>query len=285
MSNLRILQTDQLAWAKALPAKNVWQIRLPDQCLHVNDVSGHFRALRPAGELVVVRLADNRISERPIIIQGEYSEERVLQHFAWVLPELKPVQCMLWRAVNAIRVPVLRQFYLAVLSNDELMQAFYVAKASHHHHHDYPGGLLAHSYEVASSAASLAKQYQLDHLSICISFIAGLLHDIGKIKLYYNEQDGTGVCGQHEAFNFLALAEPLNALQKSAPNIFEALSSALVAKVGYHQPQYLPETIIRLCDRLSAEIAQSRKAFATAPKHYWYVKSPVDGRIFKRLAN
>mgnify|MGYP001228260600 CR=1 FL=1 len=272
----------QLAWAKVMPNTELWELKMPGKKLVIKDSGGLFRTVRPEGELVIISMRGDQIIEQPHVVYGEQDEALLSRHFGWVLPGQEYILCMLWRMLGAIKIPELRSFYYAVLSDDGLMEQFYRAKASHHHHHNYPGGLLEHSYQVASSAASMARQYSLGHASVCICFLGGLLHDLGKVRLFYNDSD-LGVCGQHEAFTLMILAKPLEDLRRMKPNLFEALASVFTVKVGRHQPQYLPETIVRLCDKLSAEVSRCRQAFEGMPDYFWYAKSELDDRVYKRL--
>lgn len=283
MNNVSIMSAEQkLAWAKVMPNTALWELKMPSKKLVIKDSAGLFRAVRPEGELVIISMRDGRITEEPWVVYGEQDEALLNRHFSWVLPGQEHILCMLWHMLGVIKIPELRSFYFAVLSDDELMERFYRAKASHHHHHNYEGGLLEHSYQVASSAASMGRQYKLGHTSECICFLGGLLHDLGKVRLFYNDSH-QGVCGQHEAFTLMILAKPLEELRRLRPNLFEALAAVFTVKVGRHQPQYLPETIVRLCDSLSAEVSRCRKAFAGMPDYFWYAKSELDDRVYKRL--
>lgn len=273
---------DRLVWAKALPEDRMWSVQGADLDFTLHDTYGMFCEVDPEGALVIIQLQRGQLCGLPVAVKGEHEEDQMLRHFMWVRPGMEHIQCMLWRVLNFIRVPELWFFYYSILTSDQIMEPLYRAKGSHDHHHNYPGGLLEHSYDVASSAATHAKQYCLGHTTIWISFVAGLLHDIGKIGMFYNQERG-GVCVQHEALSFMLLSEPLAELQQVSPNLFEALSSTLTAKAGRHQPQYLPETIVRMCDRLSVEINMCRKAFSTMPAYYWYAKSDIENRVHKRL--
>lgn len=53
------------------------------------------------------------------------------------------------------------------------------------HHNPYEGGLLKHSLNVARTSAKLAKERGL---SVKKAFLAGLVHDIGKLKIYRKEK-------------------------------------------------------------------------------------------------
>ena len=288
MGSLIKKTTPVLAWAKVIYEScdsTCWSIRSvkSESLIYVKDEL--MKGVNTKGQLLIAHMNNQKLVKKPSLIRGHHSESRVINHFLWVPQGLEDTQRMIWGMLNFFKEPALRAFYAAILTNDELMQKFYKAKASHHHHHDHEGGLLEHSFEVAMSAATLSEQYQLNHNTTCICFLAGLLHDIGKVKMYYNVSGPQGVCGQHEAFSFMELAQPLDALHKADPALFEALSGALTAKVGQHLPLYLPETIVRMCDRLSAEIAQCRKACDGMPDYFWYVKSESENRVYKRLGS
>jgi len=113
--------------------------------------------------------------------------------------------------------------------------------------------LLEHSVEVALTARMLCQQYQLDSRTADVAFLGGLLHDVGKLYLYYNNSSGEGIC------------------------------SCLSASVGKQQIQYMPETIVKMADRLSAEVYHWRRVFVGLPDFYWFHKSDEDARIYKRL--
>lgn len=115
-------------------------------------------------------------------------------------------------------------------------------------------------------------------------FLGGLLHDAGKLYLYYNQPAGEGVCEQHEALTFMCLQPQLNQLRQHAPRLFEALCGCLTQS-DHHAASYLPETIVRMADRLSAEVCNWRRAFANTPSFYWYCKSIDNQRIYKRLGS
>lgn len=187
----------------------------------------------------------------------------------------------IWSMLAYIDDALLQRFLLDVLMDDQLMLAFCRDKASHGYHHNHVGGLLAHSYEVAVSAAMLCSQHQLGMKATWVAFIGGLLHDIGKVRMFYN--DSSGLSGEHEAYNFMVLSAPLEHLRMKSAPLFEALSACLALSSSRYSDPYQVAGIVRMCDRLSAEVCNWRKAFEKRPSHFWYVKSQQDGRIYKRL--
>ena len=240
----------------------------------------------PDGQLMTLELDIQKglyAVSNPLIIYGVDDKALLERHFAWVPVGKEYILRDIWGFLVHIEDPALRAFYQSVLFDDSIMQFFLQGRASHHHHHEHVGGLLEHSYEVASTAASLCWQHKVGSLSACVAFIGGLLHDIGKIHLYYNQLNGGGVCGQHESFNFLVLARPLDKLRVSSPKVFEALCSCLTIKLGHQVDSYLPANMVHLCDRLSVDVCNWRRAFAGAPPYYWYAKSSQGEQLYKRL--
>ncbi|PSJ37795.1 HD domain-containing protein [Zobellella taiwanensis] len=207
--------------------------------------------------------------------------QQVEHQLAWLSGQQQALLMDVWSMLAVIDDEVLRDFLLDILSNDAIMAPFCNSRASHRHHHDQPGGLLAHSHEVAMTAAMLCSQYGLGQRSIWVAFVGGLLHDIGKIRMYYNEN--AGICGQHESFNFMVLGQQLERLRLSSPKVFEALSACLETKVGKYTDPYQVASIVRMCDRLSADVSNWKNAFARVPAYFWYARSSRDQQLYKRL--
>ena len=279
----------ELVWAQRERAdceNDYWSFVSRSRSVTLNLSSSSMNHVRPDGQLIVLGLdhsGDQLSVRRAVIIPEVEDKAMVMRHFKWSTIGSNSALRDIWAVLGYIPEPALRAFYHAVLSDDSIMRPFYSAKASHHHHHDHVGGLLEHSHEVASTAVMLCMRHNLGPLSLALAFIGGLLHDIGKVHLYYNQEPGLGVCGQHEAYNLLILARPLEALRQASPKIFEALTGCLVAKVGQRSGQYPTETIVRMCDRLSAEVSNWRRAFENKPESFWYAKCANTDHIYKRL--
>jgi hypothetical protein len=239
--------------------------------------------VNPAGQWLLVELNWRKGEWQIVNLILIPSDDKAVveRHLAWVPAEQGYILSDLWGMLSYFRDKELRAFYYSVLTDDVIMAPFFQAKASHRHHHNHVGGLLEHSHEVAMTAAMLCVQHNLGRRSTCVAFLGGLLHDIGKLHLYYNYQKG--VCGQHEAYNFLVLGQPLEVLRVTAPQVFEALTDCLTVKVGKHAEAYLPASLVRMCDRLSVDLSNWRQAFVNLPHYYWYAKSPRDEQIYKRL--
>ncbi|MDV2858228.1 HD domain-containing protein [Oceanimonas sp. CAM02] len=280
-------QRPQLLWASQLfddGALASWQFSASAWHCSLSLEPWKMQGVSPYGQWVLVELNEQeghfRLKSVQTLPEG-VSRQQVEHQLAW-LPESQQALLMdVWSMLAVIDDEVLRDFLLDILSNDAIMAPFCESRASHRHHHDQPGGLLVHSHEVAITAAMLCSQYGLGQRSIWVAFLGGLLHDIGKIRLYYNEN--AGICGQHESFNFLVLGQQLEQLRLASPKVFEALSACLETKVGKYTDPYQVANIVRMCDRLSADVANWKSAFAGVPAHFWYARCPRDQQWYKRL--
>jgi len=100
--------------------------------------------------------------------------------------------------------------------------------ASLYHHENHENGLLKHSLAVADLASSKA---QKENLPLKDVYLAGLLHDIGKIKLYTKTEKGNWIStgAKQEVVNQLTLKElkeKFGIREISDPKIWEIVKSA-----------------------------------------------------------
>lgn len=186
----------------------------------------------------------------------------------------------LWCYLADIQDTSLQRFYYDVLDNDALIHPFCYAKASLDFHHNYLGGLFEHSIEVAETVLLICHRLGIHHTHRDIALLGGLFHDLGKINMFYNAQDG--VRAQHENLNFILLAKPLEKLKQRNPLQFEALSSCLSLHSNEKKDPYCIASIVKAADKISAEINQFNNAFENTPEHYSFTKN-LDGRFYKRL--
>ena len=288
------LECGELMWATRLQVIDQglgqWQLWSPsaEHCLPLARVT--MESIAPAGQLVMATLG---LGDQGVTLDmcrgldGMVGEEaRTLWnfHLGFAINERHGQMILaLWRFYSALPPGALQHFFIGILRDRTFIEGFYRGRASHHHHHDHVGGLLEHSVEVAMTAMMLCRQYQLDHQTSDVAFLGGLLHDVGKLYLYYNASQGEGVCSQHEALNFMKLEPYLQQLMYQDPRVFEALTACLSSSLGKPKIQYMPETIVKMADRLSAEVFNWRRVFVGMPDFYWFRKSSSDERVYKRL--
>ncbi len=264
-----------------LSPKAVHRVSVSDKCMATIAPSGQLVLAMLGMEQQSVTLRSCRALEG---ITGDEGRQLWEFHLGLALNEShgQMIQA-LWRFYAMLPPGGLRRFSLGILRDRRFITGFYRGRAIHHHHHDHVGGLLEHSVEVAMTARMLCRQYRLDGRTADVAFLGGLLHDVGKLYLYYNVEAGEGICSQHEALNFMKLEPHLQSLMSQDPRAFEALSACLSASIGKPLIQYMPETIVKMADRLSAEVFNWRRVFAGLPDFYWFRKSTSDTRIYKRL--
>lgn len=169
----------------------------------------------------------------PVIIAGIEDKALVERHFTWLPAGREYILRDIWGMLGHLPDPALRQFYHMCVGRrwgswrrssrpgpatvtTTIMSAGYLNTAMRSPRPPPPSA--------CSTRSAL--------VSTCVAFVGGLLHDIGKIHLYYNAEDGEGICGQHESYNFLVLARQMEALRMAALRLFEAPSSCLSIKIG-----------------------------------------------------
>lgn len=277
---------NMLAWAfkinEGVSAED-WALQNSNTQVFISIKKGELSHVDENGALIYIGLCNGQLVRKPIVIDSRITKNMASRQFQLVLPGNETRLRVMWTMLAFISHQALKNFYWAVLSDDKIMSKFYRAKASQSHHHCHAGGLFEHSVEVASSAFMNVRQNRLGELTSYIAFVSGLLHDIGKIEMYYNTNAKKGAGCQHEALAFMVLSEQLAELKKVDEMVFEAISNTLTAKIGSARNEYLSETIVRMCDRISADANRTRQVFKGKPAHYWYVRSARDKRVFKRL--
>ncbi|MCY9824118.1 HD domain-containing protein [Aeromonas media] len=279
----------ELVWAELAcgsPCAGMWRLTSSRGEHYVGSNGDLLVDVAPAGQWLMVELSGMEGALQltsAMRLPVEVCRDDIEQQYLWLVGEQQAILWDIWGMLAYLPDVALQRFYLAVLRDERIMRPFFTGKASHQYHHNHVGGLLEHSHEVAITASALCMQHQVGQLSTIVAFIGGLLHDIGKIHLYYNNQDGQGILGQHESFNFMVLAEPLARLSREAPKLFEAIGACLSIKVGRPSEAYLPAQMVHICDRLSMDVHNWRRAFSEVPSYYWFVKSSHGDQVYKRL--
>lgn len=274
----------QLLWAERLYEGDEWAVSSLETGLCVQLDSLPLSDYQAAGQWILGNLVSDNGSwqvRNLRCLPGGIQKGLPEHQLGWLEPENQAFLLNIWSMLAYIEDSVLQAFLLEVLSDEQIMLPFCTAKASGSYHHSQPGGLLAHSYQVAMCAAMMCSQLQLGRRATWVAFLGGLLHDIGKIWMFYNSPQGVG--GQHESYSFIVLGRHLESLRQASHQLFEALASCLsIARPGVHDP-YQVADIVRMCDRMSAAACSRRSAFAGVPDYFWYAHSSQDGRLYKRL--
>lgn len=279
----------ELVWAElvhGMPYDGVWRLNYPQGERYVELCSDLLVDVVPAGQWLMVEVSGEKggvYLTSAMGLSAEVRRDEIERQYQWLTTAQQSILGDIWGMLAYLPDAALRRFYLAVLLDERIMRPFFTGRASHQYHHNHEGGLLEHSHEVAITASALCMQHQVGPLSTSVAFIGGLLHDIGKVHLFYNNPDGQGVVGQHESFNFMVLAEPLARLSRESPKLFEAIGACLSIKIGRQTEAYLPAQMVHICDRLSMDVHNWRRAFTEVPAYYWFVKSPHGDQIYKRL--
>ena len=164
-------------------------------------------------------------------------------------------------------VPALKHFLRDVFADEAIRTAFLSLPASLNHHHAWPGGLAAHSLEVATiTRHTLTGLGEDEHW---LAATAGLLHDIGKIRTLRGDGRRTqlGFVVRHEALAVEILAPALKTLDQAWPDGGIALRYLLTwRQTRTGAPPLLPGAVALDCaDRISSAQAVRDDLFRGRP--------------------
>lgn len=171
---------------------------------------------------------------------------------------------------HSIQSKALQTFIVKTLSNSEINNAFITSPASVSHHHSETGGLLAHTVEVAE-IVSKHVYINNDERDICI--VAGLFHDIGKIKVYneFGRLNPLGKLVNHDALTLEVCASALSQLDQDWPDAAFTLRHIWTcASPGsrYGNQSATPLThIVRSADKISVDRYMHKKHLDTQTQH------------------
>ena len=206
-------------------------------------------------------------------------------------------------AVNKLQSEPLKIFIRQVLERRDRVEPFLRAPASGRYHHSYPGGLLIHSLEVANSVRGMIElnEPEMPQQHKEIGYIAGLLHDIGKIRSF----DATGVRHpqslliEHDALTLELCAPGLAWLDHNYPDtamIFRHLWTCASPGARYgQQPMMTLARYLRDADGQSAMADNQRMAFRYKPttggfrtlgrNRYWQPKPETKQATLARISD
>lgn len=176
--------------------------------------------------------------------------------------------------VRTCPVPVLRQFTWRVLGQSRVGVPFFQARASQDHHHAFAGGLADHSLAVAKLTPQSLPD--MDEREAWLCAIAGLLHDIGKVRCF--DERGTitpGFVLRHEHWTLEVLAEALSWLDRQWSDGALAIRYLLTAKdttAGY-RPLLPGVMAIAYADRMNSALDVRAHAFAERPQWQRFAKT------------
>ena len=145
----------------------------------------------------------------------------------------------------------LKEFVLSVFRDCNITDDFFRIPASKKHHHAFSGGLLVHSSDVAMQVFS---QHLIPETERYIGTIAGLFHDIGKIRTLSTNSTSPSLYIDHENYTLEILAPHLHMLEKNNKQFADTLRYLLTWKPrGYDRiPEFEVYEAIKNADRISS---------------------------------
>jgi 3'-5' exoribonuclease len=172
-------------------------------------------------------------------------------------------------AVRSLECGYLQVFIKRVLERRDRLEVFLKAPASKNYHHNEPGGLLAHSLEVAQNVLRMAQinEPEMPRSLQELGFVAGMLHDIGKTYTFdmYGKPTAAAHLCDHADLTLEACAYGLAYLDKVVPDAAVALRHIWTcaspgARYG-NAPAMTLARYVRDADAQSAMADNQRKAY------------------------
>lgn len=176
--------------------------------------------------------------------------------------------------VRTCPIPVLRQFTWLVLGRPDIGVPFFRARASEDHHHAFSGGLAQHSLAVAK--LTLQALPDMDDREAWLCAIAGLMHDIGKIRCFdENGKTAAGFVLRHEQWTLEILAEALAWLDRQWPDGALAIRYLLSSPATQEgQRPLLPGLMaISYADRMNSALQVRARVFSERPHWQRFAKT------------
>lgn len=163
--------------------------------------------------------------------------------------------------VDSIQDEKIKEITKRVLFNEEIWSAFITKVAGKANHHAVVGGLLAHSVGVATAALQLSNFYSDINRSRVVA--GGLLHDIGKCKVYTNFEEGLDYNDDGRMFDHIVLGinilnEYTRDLDESYRDEIKQLEHIIVSHHGQLaygspvEPNTAEAKVVSVCDGLDA---------------------------------
>ena len=186
--------------------------------------------------------------------------------------------------VSSLSTGYLITFIRLVLEQRSVVELFLRIPASKKHHHTGPMGLLKHSRQVANNVVKLAEMHEPTMPTELkeIGFVAGLLHDVGKVKTFdrNGQYHRNSILVAHDYITLEICARGLQWLESVAPDAASALrhiwcSASPGARYGV-KPLMSLARYVRDADGMSAISDHEASVFQRAGRDRGFVSS---GRI------
>lgn len=171
------------------------------------------------------------------------------------------------KLMDSITIAPLRHLVERIFLRRDVADVYWTTPASSRHHHAFPGGLAAHSLEVAED---LAAQDHLDQHERDLCIAAGLLHDVGKVWAYAQDMTPNPAARAmgHELLGLSRLESDLEALEERWPDGAYAMRVLLSGSGRMRRDGSMPSALLarlKAADQRSCEQERSRRL----PKQVW----------------
>lgn len=173
--------------------------------------------------------------------------------------------------------PPLKTFVYQVLGQPLVGCDFFSLPASANHHHCHAGGLAQHSLEVAQSVYAVSASF--DEHERWLAAVAGLLHDLGKVRCFHADgrRTETGYLVSHELLGLELIVPALSRLDSVWADGANALRYLFdwMLRPRPQRPMMPIALSIKQADVMSASADNRQRAFSSKPD--WQTFARFDG--------
>lgn len=236
----------------------------------------------PSCGLIAVSILVNHHGNSLLGSSGQLAVPDSFQSFAHLpVSRISSVETLMavdqW--LTACPLPSLRTFVYEVLGQPAVGCAFFSIPASARYHHCHAGGLAQHSLEVAQSVYAVGSGFA-EH-ERWLAAVAGLLHDLGKVRSF-NPEGGlteTGFLVNHEILGFELIVPALSRLDSVWADGANALRYLFewMLHPRKERPMMPIALTLRQADVMSAAADNRQRAFSGKPNWHSFAKSDGTG--------
>lgn len=231
------------------------------------------QALEAPLKAYLVHLAKPEDKGTPPIILGLEDEldPSALRHLPDEVCPVAGTVLQIRALIAMIKTNPLRGFVTDVFERRDVFNAFWTMPASGRDHHSYPGGLAAHSGEVAND---LSLQHGLTALEADLGIAGALLHDIGKVWSYTCDMfpNAASLSMGHELVGLSRLEPQLARLEQAWPDGAYVMRSLLSGNSRMRENGSHPSTLlqrIKACDQRSCERERAARGSRRSCRPIW----------------
>lgn len=227
-------------------SKNTFEISIPNDVMRNSNPSGQWLLCECDGMKIHAPVHYIKYFNE---LDIEETQQLIQFHAQQIQIEQQDTLCKIWSFYNQISNKELKHFFYQVLSNRMFISLFFSSRSDKQH--SYIGGLLEHSMKIAENARNIAEQLNISSTIVDLSFIAGFLYNITKLKMKYFTPYTALSSINDDTVLSLVIREQLNELRNDNQKFYHILIRCLQIRHRISNTPYLIELIIHMALKLT----------------------------------